>query len=240
MSNNPSKKFSSVVVLTGAGISAESGIRTFRDSAGLWENHNIEEVATFDAYQRNPAKVLDFYNARRRDINQNITPNAAHIALADFEQRFEGDFFLVTQNVDPLHEHGGSKNLRHMHGELAKVRCQRCGEVYQYSGDLSTQLQCPWCMTTGQVRPHIVWFGEMPFYMEEIERQLRQCDLFISIGTSGNVYPAAGFVETALRHGAHTVELNLEPSLGESLFAEQHYGLATRIVPSYFARVLAY
>ena len=233
MHKDSSQHYSSIVVLTGAGISAESGIRTFRDNNGLWENHKIEEVATFEAYQRNPTKVLDFYNARRRDINETIVPNAAHEALANFEHHFEGDFFLVTQNVDPLHENSGSKNLRHMHGELAKVRCQRCGEIYKFGGELSIKLQCPWCMATGQVRPHIVWFGEMPFYMDEIDKHLSQCDLFISIGTSGNVYPAAGFVETALRHGAHTVELNLEPSLGESLFAEQHYGLATEVVPPY-------
>lgn len=237
MSNDVSRQFTSIVVLTGAGISAESGIQTFRDNGGLWENHNIEEVATFDAYQKNPTKVLDFYNARRRDINEGVAPNAAHLALGDFEKRFAGDFFLITQNVDPLHERGGSENLRHMHGELAKVRCQRCGEIYQYSGELSIHLQCPWCMTTGQVRPHIVWFGEMPFYLEEIEKKLRGCDLFIAIGTSGNVYPAAGFVETASRQGAHTVELNLEPSLGTSLFAEQHFGPATEIVPGYLANL---
>lgn len=230
--------YSSIVVLTGAGISAESGIQTFRGNGGLWAGHDIEEVATFDAYVRDPRKVLGFYNDRRRDLRRaGIEPNAAHLALAHFERDHPGEFLLVTQNVDDLHERAGSQELRHMHGELGKVRCQRCHEVYGSREDIETNTQCPWCMTAGRVRPHIVWFGEMPFHMDEIHLRLARCDLFVSIGTSGNVYPAAGFVELAQQAGATTVELNLEPSEGASLFAERIYGPATAIVPEFFARL---
>ena len=228
------EKYRSIVILSGAGISAESGIRTFRDTGGLWEDHAIEEVATYEAYLSNPAKVLDFYNQRRRAMRAGVQPNAAHVALAAFEDRFDGNFCLVTQNVDDLHERAGSRHLFHMHGELDKVRCQKCLEVFASGEDLTPQSICPWCMAQGQLRPHIVWFGEMPHFMDEIEQALSSCDLFISIGTSGNVYPAAGFVQTARRNGAHTVELNLEPSLNETLFAEGIYGPATEIVPRYF------
>jgi len=230
--------YSSIVVLTGAGISAESGIQTFRDSGGLWEGHDLEEVATFEAYVRNPRKVLEFYNERRRDLRrEGIEPNAAHLALAEFERDHPGEFLLVTQNVDNLHERAGSSALLHMHGELDKVRCQRCHEVYASSMDLDLATQCPWCMAAGRVRPHIVWFGEMPFHMDEIHLRLARCDLFVSIGTSGNVYPAAGFVELAKQRGITTVELNLEPSEGASLFSEGRYGPATAIVPEFFAQL---
>jgi len=231
-------RYSSIVVLTGAGISAESGIQTFRGGGGLWEGHDIEEVATFDGYVRNPRKVLNFYNDRRRDLRRaGIEPNAAHLALAEFERNHPGEFLLVTQNVDDLHERAGSRELRHMHGELDKVRCQRCHQIYSSREDIEPSTQCPWCMAAGRVRPHIVWFGEMPFHMDEIHLRLAQCDLFVSIGTSGNVYPAAGFVELAHQRGITTVELNLEPSEGAALFSEGHYGPATAIVPEFFARL---
>ena len=231
-------RYSSIVVLTGAGISAESGIQTFRSGGGLWEGHDIEEVATFDGYVRNPRKVLNFYNDRRRDLRRaGIEPNAAHLALAEFERNHPGEFLLVTQNVDDLHERAGSRELRHMHGELDKVRCQRCHQIYSSREDIEPSTQCPWCMAAGRVRPHIVWFGEMPFHMDEIHLRLAQCDLFVSIGTSGNVYPAAGFVELAHQRGITTVELNLEPSEGAALFSEGHYGPATAIVPEFFARL---
>ncbi|GMU45313.1 MAG: NAD-dependent protein deacylase [Pseudomonadales bacterium] len=232
------RRYSSIVVLTGAGISAESGIQTFRGGGGLWEGHDIEEVATFDGYVRNPRKVLSFYNDRRRDLRRaGIEPNAAHLALAEFERNHPGEFLLVTQNVDDLHERAGSRELRHMHGELDKVRCQRCHQVYSSREDIEPSTQCPWCMAAGRVRPHIVWFGEMPFHMDEIHLRLARCDLFVSIGTSGNVYPAAGFVELAHQRGITTVELNLEPSEGAALFSEGHYGPATTIVPEFFARL---
>lgn len=157
-------RYASIVVLTGAGISAESGIQTFRGGGGLWEGHDIEEVATFDGYVRNPRKVLKFYNDRRRDLRRaGIEPNAAHLALAEFERNHPGEFLLVTQNVDDLHERAGSRELRHMHGELDKVRCQRCHQVYSSREDIEPSTQCPWCMAAGQVRPHIVWFGKCPF-----------------------------------------------------------------------------
>ncbi len=232
------KRPQSIVVLTGAGISAESGIRTFRDSGGLWEDHDIEEVATYEAYARNPRKVLEFYNARRRDLQHpDIAPNAAHLALAEFERDFPGDFLLITQNVDDLHERAGSQRLLHMHGELHKVRCQRCHQIYASREDIALATQCPWCMAAGKVRPHIVWFGEMPLHMDEIHVRLSECDLFVSIGTSGNVYPAAGFVELVHQRGVTTVELNMEPSLGETLFRERYYGPASKVVPEFFSRL---
>ncbi len=217
--------YRNIVVLTGAGISAESGLKTFRDADGLWENHRIEEVATPEAFVRNPELVQRFYNARRQQLSE-VSPNSAHAALAEFEQTFNGRFLLVTQNVDDLHERAGSHNLRHMHGELKKVRCLLCNSVHNRDSDIDGNTQCPACGRNA-LRPHIVWFGEMPFYMEEIYQALEQCDLFISIGTSGHVYPAAGFVEVARQSGAHTVEINLEPSQTEDLFAERRYGPAS-------------
>lgn len=220
-----------IVVLTGAGISAESGLRTFRDADGLWENHRIEDVATPEAFVRNPDLVQRFYNARRTQL-QGVQPNAAHDALAAFERSFAGDFLLVTQNVDDLHDRAGSRNLRHMHGELLKARCLISGKVFDHPGDISADVLCPCCQRP-TLRPHIVWFGEMPLYMDEIYASLEQCDLFISIGTSGHVYPAAGFVEIARHAGAHTVEINLEPSLTEDAFARHIYGKASEAVPAF-------
>ncbi len=226
-------KFHNIVVLTGAGISAESGIRTFRDADGLWENHRIEDVATPEAFVRNPDLVHRFYNERREQLQSGIKPNLGHSALAHFERVFAGDFTLVTQNVDNLHEQAGSQNLLHMHGELMKMRCQRSGQVFDCNSVTNQDLVCGCCNQAGNLRPHIVWFGEMPLYMDLIEQRLSECDLFISIGTSGNVYPAAGFFQVAKMAGAHTVELNLEPSSNGSHFDEQHYGSATEIVAQY-------
>lgn len=229
-----------VVVLTGAGISAESGIRTFRAADGLWEDHRIEDVATPAAFARNPALVQRFYNERRRQLQDPaIRPNAAHLALAELEQRQAGDFLLVTQNVDNLHERAGSSKLLHMHGELNKMRCTRSNAVYDIVDDITAGMACACCNATGTLRPHIVWFGEMPLGMDRIEAALARCTLFVSIGTSGNVYPAAGFVRAARAAGARTVELNLEPSLTSSAFAEQHHGPATRIVPAFVQTLLA-
>ena len=224
----------SIVVLTGAGISAESGIKTFRDSNGLWENHPVEDVATPEGYARNPLLVQRFYNARRAQLAE-VEPNKAHQALADFEQRFDGKFLLITQNVDDLHERSGSNNLIHMHGELKKVRCQDTGQVFQWEQDVTLDTRCPCCNISANLRPHIVWFGEMPLEMGRIYQALAECDLFISIGTSGNVYPAAGFFQQASMYGAKTVELNLEASAGNSQFDACRYGPATRVVPDYLA-----
>ncbi len=229
--------FQSVVVLTGAGISAESGLRTFRASDGLWEDHRVEEVATPEAFKRNPALVQRFYNQRRAQLLDGVRPNAGHQALANFEQAFGGDFTLITQNIDNLHEQAGSKNILHMHGELLCIRCAATGRIFPCREALEPERHCPCCGLPGQLRPHVVWFGEMPLYMDEIEQALTACDLFVSIGTSGNVYPAAGFFQMAKARGAHTVELNLEPSLSGSLFDEQHYGPGTEVVPRYFEAV---
>lgn len=225
----------SIVVLTGAGISRESGLHTFRDADGIWATVNIEDVATPEAFVRDPDRVQDFYNERRRGLMDNsVVPNPAHLALAEFEAAFAGDFLLVTQNIDDLHERAGSRKLIHMHGELAKARCEGCGNVGKWRGDLFTDTACPACSEAGGMRPHVVWFGEMPFEMDRIYEALESCDLFVSIGTSGNVYPAAGFVQAARMAGARTVELNLEPSEGATLFEETVYGPAGTVVPDWF------
>ncbi len=226
-----------IVILTGAGISAESGVATFRDKDGVWSKVDYREVATPEGYANNPKRVLDFYNMRRASLT-GVEPNAAHAALARLEREHKGRVLLVTQNVDNLHESGGSKNLIHMHGELMRAWCRACDARFGWSGDITLETKCPSCAATSRVRPDIVWFGEMPYLMEEIDAALANADLFISIGTSGNVYPAAGFVREALQAGAHTVELNLEPSEGTSLFHETIHGPATQIVPAFVARVL--
>ncbi len=238
---NEEKLFGNIVVLTGAGISKESGIDTFRDEGGLWSKYNLEDVATPEGFARDPKMVLDFYNARRRDLkNDNIRANAAHQALGELEDKWPGEVLVVTQNIDDLHEGGGAKNLIHMHGEMAKARCDRCQAVHEWDADLFVDTACPACADAGGMRPHVVWFGEMPLYMAKISAALTNCHLFISIGTSGNVYPAAGFVQEAIfKARAHTVELNMEPSEGATLFAETRYGPATQVVPEYVEKILS-
>ncbi len=223
-----------IVVLTGAGISAESGINTFRAQDGLWENHRIEDVATPEGFERNPELVQQFYNQRRQQLSAaHIAPNPAHLALAELEHASHHEVLLVTQNVDNLHERAGSKNLLHMHGELLKSRCRYTEIIFEQESDIDGETMCPCCDAMGRLRPHIVWFGEMPLYMDRIYQALEQCDLFIAIGTSGHVYPAAGFVEVANASGAHTVELNLEPSQMASAFKETRHGRASVLVPQY-------
>ena len=227
-------QFKHIVVLTGAGISAESGVQTFRASDGLWEGHAVEEVATPEGFARNPALVQQFYNERRGQLNSGtVQPNAAHQALAQLEAELSGFVLLVTQNIDNLHERAGIKNLIHMHGELNKVRCTETGQIFTWRTDVNARDVCPCCHLTGTLRPDIVWFGEMPLEMERIYYELERCDLFIAIGTSGHVYPAAGFVEAAAVVGAHTVELNLERSLVNHHFKESIHGKASDIVPGY-------
>ncbi len=230
----------SIVVLTGAGISKESGLDTFRDADGLWARVRIEDVATPEAYRRDPDRVQGFYNARRQGlIDAAVQPNAAHRALARLERGWPGEVLIVTQNIDDLHERAGSRNLIHMHGELLKIRCTACQDVTDWRDDLTTGHACRTCGQLGTLRPHVVWFGEMPLYMDDINRALIGCGLFLSIGTSGNVYPAAGFVqEVRLAGRGHTVELNLEPSEGATLFAETQYGPATDLVPAFVDRLL--
>ncbi|SPY77827.1 Sir2 family NAD+-dependent deacetylase [Providencia rustigianii] len=229
-----------VVVLTGAGISAESGIQTFRSADGLWEEHRVEDVATPEGFARDPALVQRFYNERRKQLQQdNIQPNVAHYALAKLEQALGDNFLLITQNIDNLHERAGSQRVIHMHGELLKVRCNWSNQVLEWTGNLSVDERCHCCQFPQPLRPHIVWFGEMPFEMDRIYQALGDATIFISIGTSGHVYPAAGFVHEARLQGAHTVELNLEPSQVESEFEERHYGLASEVVVEYVDNLLA-
>jgi len=229
-----------IVILTGAGISAESGINTFRDAGGLWENHRIEDVGTPEAFQRDPHGVQSFYNRRREQLRDPaIQPNAAHRALAELEQALPGQVLVVTQNVDDLHERAGSRNVIHMHGELLKARCQSTETLVPADRDLDPALSCTVCGAAGCLRPHVVWFGEMPLEMERIYATLAGCERFISIGTSGNVYPAAGFVAEARASGAHTTELNLEPSEQLTAFHEHRHGRATELVPAYVRELLS-
>ncbi len=228
----------SIVILTGAGISAESGVDTFRGTGGLWSKVKLEEVATPEGFAVDPEKVHAFYNKRRAAL-ASIKPNKAHVALAELEARHTGDFLLVTQNIDNLHERAGSRKLLHMHGELTRALCTRCGMRCEWTDEMHTMTPCPQCLRTGSLRPDVVWFGEMPYHMEEIQTALARCDLFVSIGTSGSVYPAAGFVAEASAAGAHTVELNLEPSEGVSHFGEVIHGKAGKTVPAFVKRLLA-
>ncbi|MBK8454803.1 MAG: Sir2 family NAD+-dependent deacetylase [Thiofilum sp.] len=231
--------YNNIVILTGAGISAESGIKTFRASDGLWEEHRVEDVATPEGFKRNPKLVHQFYNLRRAQLNSGtVQPNKAHEALARLEQELGGEVLVITQNIDDLHERAGTQHLIHMHGELNKVRCNSCGTVLRWHSDLAVDTACSKCSAVGTLRPHVVWFGEYPFSMDKIEQALQDCDLFISIGTSGHVYPAAGFVQVARAAGAHTVELNLEPSLVQSDFHESYQGKASELVPKYVDRLL--
>ncbi len=228
-----------LVVLTGAGISQESGLATFRATDGLWHTERIEDVATPQAFRRDPARVHAFYNARRAQLDA-VAPNAAHLALVELEREWVargGDFLLVTQNVDDLHARAGSERMLHMHGALRRARCLGCGATLGWQGDMGVDSACPRCRRAGGVRPDIVWFGEVPMHMAEIGAALEGCGLFVSIGTSGHVYPAAGFV-AAVRDRARTVELNLEPSNGAALFDEARHGPATRVVPAFVAELL--
>jgi NAD-dependent deacetylase len=232
-----------IVILTGAGISKESGLDTFRDADGIWRKVRLEDVATPEGFARNPDGVHDFYNARRRTLLETtVVPNAAHEALVCLERSWPGGVLLVTQNIDDLHERAGSspEGLIHMHGELFKVRCDPCGVVFDWRTDLSRQDPCPACGRPAGLRPHVVWFGEIPLEMERIHQALTTCGLFLSIGTSGTIYPAAGFVQVAkLEADAHTVELNLEAGEGSSLFDQHVHDLASRAVPTFVDMLLA-
>lgn len=230
--------FKSIVILTGAGLSAESGVPTFRDKEGIWAQYDYRDVATPQGFAKNPRMVHEFYNMRRR-AHAGIKPNAAHEALARLELSYPGDVAIVTQNVDALHEQAGSRNLIHMHGEIFSALCASCNARRAWSEDLSLELKCPACGQAGGMRPDVVWFGEVPYHMERIAEVLSEADLFVSIGTSGNVYPAAGFVAQAVSNGTRAVELNLEPSEGISLFHEAIHGPATEVVPTYVDRLLA-
>ena len=234
-----SKPLPGIVVLTGAGISRESGLATFRDADGAWRQVRIEDVATPEGFHRDPALVHGFYNARRAQLDT-VAPNA-HLALAALEREWVargGAFHLVTQNVDDLHARAGSELVLQMHGALRRARCLACGRAFDWQGDTGVHSACPRCRRVGTVRPDIVWFGEVPMHMAEIGAALDGCGLFVSVGTSGSVYPAAGFV-AAVRGQARTVELNLEPSQGAALFDEARHGPATQVVPAFVAELLA-
>ncbi|KUO54425.1 MAG: NAD-dependent deacylase [Alphaproteobacteria bacterium BRH_c36] len=231
-------RYEKIVILTGAGLSAESGLATFRDSGGIWAQYDYRDVATPDGFQRNPNLVYEFYNMRRREAAKAV-PNAAHEALARLQHDYSGEVLLVTQNIDNLLEQAGAQNLIHMHGEMTKMLCTHCDARLPWTEDLSADLACPECELIGGMRPAVVWFGEVPYEMPHIAAALGACDLFIAIGTSGNVYPAASFVAAALEAGAHTVELNLEPSDTAGYFAERLHGPATEIVPAYVDRLLS-
>lgn len=234
------RNYSNIVILTGAGISAESGIRTFRAQDGLWEDHRIEDVATPEAFQRDPELVQRFYNMRRQPLLDNeVAPNQAHFALADLENNLSGSLTLVTQNIDNLHEQGGSNNVIHMHGEILKMRCRLTDNIFACDHSISVDDKCDCCNQAGNLRPHIVWFGEMPLFMDEIYQALQQCDLFVAIGTSGNVYPAAGFVQIAKQAGADSLEINLEHSSVASDFDNAVYAKATQAVPGWVASILS-
>ncbi len=227
-----------IVILTGAGLSAESGLDTFRDKGGIWSKYDYRDVATPEGFAANPDLVHNFYNMRRREL-QEATPNSAHKALARLEAVHHGDVLIVTQNIDHLHEAAGSKNIIHMHGELQKVFCTDCNVRQVWKTDLCVDSQCSNCNASATMRPDVVWFGEMPYQMDDIIASLMDADLFLSIGTSGNVYPAAGFVDSAREAGAHTVELNLEPSQGASLFHDAIHGPATQVIPAYVNDLIA-
>jgi len=231
-------EISRIVILTGAGVSAESGLATFRGADGLWEGHRVEDVATPEAFRRDPVLVHQFYDARREKLAA-VQPNDAHVALARLDAEWSGELLLVTQNVDDLHERAGSTRLVHMHGSNVRGWCLACDDRFAWSGPMGEGARCASCAVAGQVRPDIVWFGEMPYEMERIEEAVRSCDLFLSIGTSGAVYPAAGFVQTARYCGARTLEINLEPSLGSYLFDESRLGRASIEVPKWVNELLA-
>ena len=226
-----------IVILTGAGVSAESGIDTFRDAGGLWEQHRVEDVATPEAFARDPDLVLRFYDMRREAI-QTKEPNAAHRALARLDAEWPGELLIITQNVDDLHERAGAKRLLHMHGEHLNAWCTGCDVRSLWTGPLLDRPACSACGVAGHLRPDIVWFGEMPYRMDEIYHALNRADLFVSIGTSGAVYPAAGFVREARAAGARTLELNMEPSQGSYWFDEARHGPATALVPAWVEAML--
>jgi NAD-dependent deacetylase len=227
-----------IVILTGAGVSAESGLATFRDSNGLWENHDPMTIATPEAFERDPDLVYRFYNARREQLH-NVSPNAAYRALANLQMSFPGEVFLVTQNVDDLHERGGSEQVCHMHGQLIDMLCRGCNQVTQVREAFDRRTACPECGVAGKLRPDIVWFGEIPYHMDDIVQRLQRCDLFVAIGTSGVVYPAAGFVREARMAGAQTLEINKEISEVTDLFHLQRQGAATVETGKLVAELLA-
>ncbi|MDR2386488.1 MAG: NAD-dependent deacylase [Deltaproteobacteria bacterium] len=239
-----------IFVLTGAGISRESGLDTFRDKDGLWSKVNIEDVATPRAFKKDPVRVLEFYDFRRKELlSGDIKPNPAHQALARLESQISNyraekglkkpGLFLVTQNVDDLHERGGSKQVCHTHGSLLWAKCQACDHKFKWLKNLSLEEVCPKCQAQGQLRPDVVWFEEMPYHLEEIETNLKNCHLFVSIGTSGLVYPAASYLRVAKKLKVPTLEINIAPTGSANLYDRGFYGPASEAVPQWVDEVIS-
>lgn len=229
--------YKNIVILSGAGISAESGLATFRSANGLWNNHRVEDVATVEAFMKNPEYVHQFYNDMRPELYQ-AKPNAAHLAISKLQQNYPAEINVVTQNVDTLHEKAGNQNVWHIHGQINQIVCLNCGHIFETWGDVSTEDKCPHCQIANMLKPNIVFFGENLLYMDEVERLLRKCDLFVSVGTSGVVYPAAGFVQIAKFSGADTYEFNLEPTSNNMMFDNHIYGQAGTTLPQFFEHLL--
>ncbi len=234
MQNN----YHNIVILTGAGISAESGLATFRASNGLWNNHPVEKVATIEAFQSNPSYVHDFYNELKPLVNK-AKPNAAHLAITQLQQQYPASINIITQNVDTLHEKAGSQNIYHIHGQINQAVCLNCGHILETEDDVDTQTTCPQCQVMGMMKPNIVFFGENLLYMDKVERLLKNCDLFLSIGTSGVVFPAAGFVQIAKLYGATTYEFNLETTSNNFYFDHHIVGKAGTTIPHFVNELLA-
>lgn len=231
------KHYNNIVILSGAGISAESGLATFRSADGLWNNHRVEDVATVEAFARNPDYVHDFYNQMRPELLA-AKPNAAHLAISELQKKYNANISIVTQNIDTLHEKAGNKNVFHIHGQINQIVCLNCGHVFETWGDVSSEDTCPHCNIRAMLKPNIVFFGENLLYMDKVEQLLNSCDLFISVGTSGVVYPAAGFVQIAKYHGANTVELNLEDTSNNYLFDRHIFGKAGTTLPSFIDELI--
>lgn len=232
-----SRKYKHILFLTGAGISAESGLSTFRSENGLWNNHKVEDVATIEAYLRNPDYVHQFYNDMRPDLFK-AKPNPAHLAITELQNNFSAQIDVVTQNVDTLHEKAGNKNVYHIHGQINQIVCMNCGHVFETWGDVSSEDKCEQCGISGMLKPNIVFFGEDLLYMDKVNVLLKTCDLFISVGTSGVVYPAAGFVQIAKMFGADTIELNMEKTSNNLLFDRHIYGPAGTTLPALVKELL--
>ena len=232
------KKYKSIVILTGAGISAESGLATFRSSNGLWNNHRVEDVATIEAFQRNPEFVHDFYNQMKPELLA-AKPNPAHLALTKLQDNYPAPVSIITQNVDTLHEKAKSRNIYHIHGQINQAVCLNCGHVLETWNDVTTETVCSQCSVAGMMKPNIVFFGENLLYMDKVERLLASCDLFISVGTSGVVFPAAAFVQTAKLYGAETYEFNLEKTSNNFYFDHHIFGKAGDTLPPFVDALLA-
>jgi NAD-dependent deacetylase len=231
------EKYHRILILTGAGISAESGLATFRSEDGLWNKHRIEDVATIEAYYKNQDYVHDFYNNMKPEL-WNARPNEAHLAITKLQQEYPAEVNIITQNIDTLHEKAKSKNVYHIHGQINQAVCMNCGHVLETWSDVTSETQCANCSTIGMMKPNIVFFGENLLYMDKVEKLLHTSDLFISIGTSGQVFPAAGFVQTAKYYGADTVEFNLEPTSNNFYFDKHVMGKAGQTIPKFVEELI--